>query len=215
MPNRYSQRLSAAEVASALVPFGLALENCHLEAISRYVHLLRKWNQSVSITSLDDPLEIVSRHFGESLFAASGVPIEHGRLADVGTGGGFPGLALKMVYQSLEVVLLEPNQKKCAFLNEVVQTLNLSGVTISMARHEDFPSGGESFNYVCSRALGGYSRLLRWAREVLTPAGKVILWLGTDESIRIGRTNGWIWDLPMRIPESRRRVILSGRILEE
>ena len=198
------------QIAHALSPVRgrqLAYRNSLLEKIQDYVRVLVAWNKSISLTAIDDVLEIVARHFGESIFAASAVPIRSGRLADVGSGAGFPGLPLKLVSEDLSVVLLEPNLKKCAFLNEVKRELGLRNVEISRSRYEEYQSSGVSFNFVCSRALGDYKRLLRWARTVLSPQGRVVLWLGEEDSIILGRARGWSWDLPVRIPESSRREL--------
>ena len=183
--------------------------------IREYIEILTIWNQAVSLTAVNDKTEIVARHFGESIFAASAVPIHSGRLADVGSGAGFPGLPLKIVSEGLGVVLLEPNLKKCAFLNEVTGKLGLSNVEVSRSRYENYRPDGAPFEFVCSRALGGYRGLLRWARSVLAPDGRVVLWLGEEDSVLVGRTQGWSWDLPIRIPESQRRVIQVGRPLLE
>jgi 16S rRNA (guanine527-N7)-methyltransferase len=215
MRNNPQSPLSLEEIARALSPFatGIVLPGDALAKIRSYVELLAAWNRSVSLTAIDDKVEIVARHFGESIFAGSAVPIRDGRLADVGTGAGFPGLPLKIVSPGLSVVLLEPNLKKCAFLNEVKRELALSDVEVSRSRYEEYRSGGASFDFVCSRALGDYRRLLRWARTVLARDGQVVLWLGEEDSILIGRTRGWSWDLPIRIPESSRRVIQVGRLI--
>jgi 16S rRNA (guanine527-N7)-methyltransferase len=209
--------LSIEQIALALSPFtaGLHISSGEMAKIREYVEVLTHWNQVVSLTAVSDKAEIVARHFGESIFAASAVPIHSGRLADVGSGAGFPGLPLKIVSDGLGVVLLEPSLKKCAFLNEVSRKLELNDVEVGRSRYEDYHPGGAPFDFVCSRALGGYRGLLRWARSMLAPDGRVVLWLGEEDSILVGRTPGWSWDLPIRIPESRRRVIQVARPLLE
>jgi len=205
--------LSPGQIALALAPFigGLELSSTQIEKIRDYVELLIAWNRRVSLTSIEDPAEIVARHFGESILAASTVPIRNGRLADVGTGAGFPGLPLKIVSDELDVVLLEPNNRKCAFLNEVKRKLELDKVEVTRSRYEEYSRNDAApFDFVCSRALGDYRRLLRWAKTMLAPSGKVILWLGEEGSILVGRTPGWSWNLPIRIPESAKRVIQVG-----
>lgn len=217
MRNDPEAPLSIEQIGLALSPFtaGLRLSSNEMAKIREYIEILTNWNQVVGLTAVNDKTEIVARHFGESIFAASAVPIHSGRLADVGTGAGFPGLPLKIVSDGLGVVLLEPSLKKCAFLNEVTRKLALSDVEVSRSRYEDYRPGGAPFDFVCSRALGGYRNLLRWARSILAPDGRVVLWLGEEDSILVGRTPGWSWDLPIRIPESRRRVIQVGRPLVE
>jgi 16S rRNA (guanine527-N7)-methyltransferase len=203
--------LSLDEIAHALQPYGgKALSESQLLSIAKYLVLLKEWNETVPLTSIEEDTEIVARHFGESIFATSLLPMERGRLADVGSGAGFPGLPLKIAFPELEVTLLEPNGKKCAFLREVQTALGLSGVKIVRSRYEDFGAPPNSFNFICSRALGGQKRLLRWSKGVLRPDGYVVLWLGIDDCNLLSRTEGWNWKLPASIPESRRRVILIG-----
>lgn len=205
-------RLSLEEITRILSPYvGNAVTDPQLVSIAQYLALLKRWNHTIPLTSIEDDTEIVARHFGESLFAGSLVPLERGRLADVGSGAGFPGFPLKIAFPELQVTLLEPNVKKCAFLREVQGILGISGVDVVRSRYEDFSAAPNSFDFVCSRALGSYGRLLKWSKTVLKPKGYVILWLGTEDSNLLAKTKGWRWGLPVSIPESRRRVILTGR----
>jgi len=207
--------LSLDAIASALAPYRVPLSADQLNAISLYVNKLISWNKLVNLTALEDPLEIVAQHFGESMFASSLLPMSFGRLADVGTGAGFPGLPLKIANPGLEVTLLEPNLKKCAFLAEIQRILGLTGVNVIRSRYEELRAGQDSFDFVCSRALGDYKRMLAWAGKTIEIDGHVLLWLGSDDSILLGRTTGWTWEPPVKIPESRRRVILHGRLARE
>lgn len=207
-----SARLSLQEISRALSPYvGRAVSDSQLITIAKYLELLKKWNQTVPLTSIEEDTEVVARHLGESMFAASLVPLDSGRLADVGSGAGFPGFPLKIASPELHITLIEPNIKKCAFLREVQGSLGMSGVEVVRSRYEDFAATTDSFDFVCSRALGGYRRLLQWSKSVLKAKGCVILWLGIEDSNLMARTKGWNWELPVSIPESRRRVILIGR----
>src|SRR5579864_1965983 len=190
-----NERLSTGEVAAALAPYRVVLSDQQLSAISRYVQLLSTWNESFNLTAIENPIEIVAKHFGESIFAVSAVPGISGRLADAGTGAGFPGLSLKIAIHDLDVLLIEPNNRKCAFLTEVKRELGLSGVETFRGRYDETNHSTHGLDFVCSRALGNYSDLLRWARTSLNPKGRVILWLGTDDSIAIAKTAGWSWDV--------------------
>src|SRR5262245_17500282 len=125
MSEPYSSILSPEGVAELLKPYGIHLSAAQLDQVRSYIALLLKWNQSVSLTAIEDQEEIVSRHFGESMFLAAEYPVENGRLADLGSGPGFPGLPLKIISPALEGVLIESNKKKCAFLWEVIRTLQL------------------------------------------------------------------------------------------
>jgi len=204
--------LSAVDISVALSPYvQKSLSEAQLASIATYISLLKRWNQTIPLTSVEDETEIAARHFGESLYAATLLPIEHGRLADVGTGAGFPGLALKIVAPALQVALVDPNVKKCAFLREAQQTLKFAGIEVIRKKYEDFAAEPHSFDFICSRALGHYKHLLPWAKLGLKDSGFVLLWLGIDDSNSITRITGWNWSLPAKIPESRRRVILMGQ----
>ena len=206
-----NENLSRDEIAHILLPYGgKALTDSQLASLAKYLELLTRWNQTIPLTSIQDDTEVVARHFGESIFAGPLLPMSRGRLADVGSGAGFPGLPLKIAFPELQVTLLEPSIKKCAFLREVQSALGLPGLDVVRNRYEDFHAAPGSFDFVCSRALGGYKRLLLWSKVVLKPGGHVILWLGTEDSNLLTRVKYWNWALPIKIPESRQRVLLMG-----
>ncbi len=206
--------LSDQRIRAALAPFGVLVSGLQIRAIREYVSLLLLWNQKVNLTSVSDPLEILGRHFGESQFAAITVPIEKGRLADVGSGGGFPGLALKIACPALEVVLIERSGRKAAFLTEVKGRLSLSGVEVRRQNFEDVPVSGGAFEFVTSRAIGQARRLVRWSQGLLSAGGKLILWLGAEDAIELASIPGWAWREPIPIPKSVRRVLLIGSPLK-
>jgi 16S rRNA (guanine527-N7)-methyltransferase len=187
-----------------------------VEQVQSYVSTLLQWNRSISLTTITDPGEIVRFHFGESLFAASCVPIRGGRLADVGSGAGFPGLPLRMLVQALDLTLIESNAKKAAFLSEVVRRLALERVDIFRGRMQDFDDREErtssrQFDFVTARALGQFDDLLAWSRDHLVATGKVVLWLGEEDVEALSGRVGWTWAAPVRIPGSERRFILTGQ----
>jgi 16S rRNA (guanine527-N7)-methyltransferase len=210
MTKRNNIELSCATILSALRPFGVTPLPDQIEAIRRYVKVLLLWNEKVGLTTLSDPEEIVSRHFGESLFATRFVILKSGRLADIGSGGGFPGLAIKIFCPHLELFLVESNKKKTVFLAEVVRALAVGPVEIIARRFEDWRPEARSMDFITSRALGHYPYLMRWSQETLKPSGNLILWLGDEEGTRIQSKSGWHWSVPERIPLSRQRQLLVG-----
>jgi len=179
--------------------------------IQEYIRLLLKWNQTVSLTSVMDPAEILSRHFGESMFICCLMPVENCRLADLGSGAGFPGLALKIACPGLRLTLIESNKKKCVFLSEVVRALELDNVEVMPIRFEEVRISPDFAEVVTARAVGGFPDILRWAKAALARRGHVILWLGREDSTKVSSTPGWIWKPAVKIPESQRRFVLIGR----
>jgi 16S rRNA (guanine527-N7)-methyltransferase len=179
-------------------------------AIQKYISVLLRWNKKIALTTITDPPDIVRFHFGESMFGASALPIKEGRLADVGTGAGFPGLALKLLLPSLDLILIESNAKKASFLSECIRELNLAGVEVYRGRFEDIKSEERRFDFVTARALGRYSDLVVWSQRQLVPGGALVLWLGEQDAMEIRRTSNFDWRAPVPIAGSDRRVLLFG-----
>jgi 16S rRNA (guanine527-N7)-methyltransferase len=180
------------------------------EQLRAYIRVLLKWNRVVSLTTITDPDEILRFHFGESIFAASSVMFQNGRLADFGTGAGFPGMPLRMAIPSLELTLVESNAKKCAFLAEVTRELGLSRVSIMRSRVEELNAVPGSFDFVAARAFGQFESLLECAKKMLGERGRVVLWLGEKDCKALSANRDWLWEEPKHIPNSERRFILVG-----
>lgn len=205
--------LPEAIIQEALEPYGVTMTP-HLAVMVRvYIRLLLRWSARISLTSLTDTENILRFHFGESLFAAEAVPMESGRLADVGPGAGFPGLAIKLARPDILVTLLESNNKKCVFLEEIVRSLSLQGVTVVRGRFEDFSSEGQCMDFVTSRALGKLNELLTWCPSVLKKGGHLVLWLGEEDAKRTSRSPGFSWRPRVLVPGSKRRFLLVGQLI--
>jgi 16S rRNA (guanine527-N7)-methyltransferase len=109
-----------------------------LAQFERYAADLVEWNRHANLTSITDPLDIVRKHFLDSLTVLSVCHPEPGaRIIDVGSGAGFPGLPLRIARPDLRVALLEATRKKCDFLRHVVDVLALDNVHVVSARAED------------------------------------------------------------------------------
>jgi 16S rRNA (guanine527-N7)-methyltransferase len=203
-------QLSNHTIQATLTPYGVTASELLCDQIRAYIDLLLRWNQKISLTTVTDSTEVLRFHFGESLFAAGTVPIRHGRLADVGSGAGFPAVPIRMVSEDLSAILVESNQKKATFLAEVVRELDLKNVEVRRGRMEDIRLKDENIDFVTARALGIDDDFLAWSRSALHSDGSVVLWLGSADAGSISQNAGWKWSGPIRIPQSDRRVILLG-----
>ena len=115
---------------SSINELGLAAGEFHAEQFIRYLTHLIEWNKVISLTSITDPTEIIIKHFIDSLVAlvATNFP-QNVVVLDVGSGGGFPGIPLKIMRPDIQLVLVEPVLKKCSFLNSVIGLLKLQDVS--------------------------------------------------------------------------------------
>ena len=168
------------------------------------------WGRKIALTTISNEEDVVRFHFGESIFALSLETFANGRLADVGSGAGFPGLAIKLQSPNLSVTLLEPNKKKRAFLNEVTRKLGLSDVAILPIGFEVSKIRPSELAFVTCRALGRINDILSWSRGTLSSDGCVILWLGAKDAEETAQIPGWRW-AQAPIPGTVKRRILSGR----
>ena len=184
-----------------------------------YIDLLLRWNARINLTAIRDPEEIVTRHFGESLFAARHLfpaePQQLGRerprscaLIDVGSGAGFPGLPIKIWAPDVNLTLIESNQKKATFLREVTRTLTLTGINVFSGRVEDYSSRAK---VVTLRAVERFETILPIAATLVAPAGRLALLIGEAQLAHAsGLTPGFTWAPPIRVPLSSARILVVG-----
>jgi 16S rRNA (guanine527-N7)-methyltransferase len=191
----------------------LDLASGQVGQVLAYLGLLLHWNEKINLTAIRNPEECVARHFGESLFLAKHAAL-HGALLDIGSGAGFPGLALKIVFPALSVTLLEPVAKKRAFLKEAARVCGFTEVEVRPERLEEWTQTARpaSFASATSRAVGKLERLVPLAAQCLEPGGRIFLWLTRDQASGLsGIACGLIWEEPLPIPLSRSGVILPGQ----
>ncbi len=169
---------------------GYHLTQYQLACFQKYQVLLEDWNTVISLTSIDSPKEVQLKHFLDSIAASAPIgkeTLEYGTLLDVGSGAGFPGIPLKIMWPGLKVTLIESTRKKADFLRLVSHSLGLSGLTIcndrsELAAHD--PNMRESFDIVVARAIANLSTLAELTIPFCKVGGKVIAYKNagiTDE----------------------------------
>lgn len=202
--------LSAETIQRALAQFDLAINEQQVVYIQQYMSLLLAWNDKINLTAIRDPLEILNRHFCECMYAAQAVPVENGRLADVGSGAGFPGIPLKIIRPNLQTFLVESNMKKATFLAEVLRNIELPDTKVLVSRYEDLGEELAPLDFVCSRAVGEFAPFLQWAASEAVAAKQVILWISGRDLDAVRKTKTWDWREPIPVPQSLRRYLLVG-----
>jgi 16S rRNA (guanine527-N7)-methyltransferase len=202
--------LSADAITKALREFQLEATPGQIAAIQKYMAMLLVWNEKLNLTAIRDPLEILYRHFCECMYAVPSVPLQAGRLADVGSGAGFPGLALKIARPELQVMLIESNVKKATFLAEVVRELEFSDTRVLVSRYEELGEEIAPLDFACSRALGEFDKFLAWAGSERVAAEEVVLWVGGRDMEEVKRIKGWNWKQSIAVPHSLQRFLLVG-----
>jgi 16S rRNA (guanine527-N7)-methyltransferase len=174
----------AADLMDGGLQLGIPLSPHTVARLVLYLQELIRWNAKVNLTGLTTERDIISKHFLDSLAACKVIAPDPGlirpgpgrRVLDVGTGAGFPGLVLKLQDQDLAVTLLEPSQKKAAFLHHMIGLLGLSGVTVLTQRLEQLagPDYEGHYDLVTTRAVRP-ELILTQAPRLLAPGGHILL----------------------------------------
>lgn len=205
--------MDTVRIAELLHPFAMsALSPVQLGSISTYIDLLLKWNARMNLTAVRVPEEMVTRHFGESLFAAQLLfpcPPSGGSVVDVGSGAGFPGLPLKIWNPGIHLTLIESNQKKATFLGEVARALTLTDVNVFCGRVEQYD--GERADVVTLRAVERFETVLPLAASLVGSTARIALLISEGQvSTAQDLAPGFEWGSPSSIPGSSRRVVFLG-----
>ena len=157
---------------------GLTIEEIHADQFMYYLAHLIEWNKAINLTAIIDPKEIIIKHFVDSLAAlvATNFP-QNCVVLDVGSGGGFPGIPLKIVRSDMRLVLVEPVQKKCSFLNSVIGLLQLQDVSTFDGTIEQYSKRPlrHVIDLVVVRALK-YEEIRSHIPALLTSKGKIVLY---------------------------------------
>lgn len=189
-----------ADLAHHAAAFGLTLDPAQLAQFQRYSELLQEWNKRINLTAIDVPAEIEIRHFLDSLTVATASGDLSGRrLIDVGTGAGFPGLALKILFPAMELTLVESVAKKTRFLEAVVAALELSGVTILAERAEtlgQMPAYREQYDWAVARAVAALPVLVEYLLPFCRVGGSALAQKGESA--------------PREVSEARQAIGLLG-----
>ena len=167
------------ELARWSAEFGVELSSEQLGLFQTYLRELSAWNRKTNLTAIIKPQEIIVKHFLDSIACSKSIVdfATNSELLDIGSGAGFPGIPLKIVFPELTVTLLEPASKKIAFLRHMIGTLGLRSVKAIPKNLEAFAADHtnyKQFSYIISRAVN-MSPMIDHCLELLSAEGRLIL----------------------------------------
>lgn len=154
--------------------FNISLDDFQIEQFTVHATELILWNKKMNLTTITDPAEIAIKHFIDSIIPVSLIPSQ-GILLDIGSGGGFPGLPLKVMLPSVTAELIDSSKKKVSFLNHVIRKLGLKNITATHVRAEDHIKNlTTSVDVVISRALSDLKHFMALASPFVSPNGMIV-----------------------------------------
>ncbi|MGH9513403.1 MAG: 16S rRNA (guanine(527)-N(7))-methyltransferase RsmG [Terriglobales bacterium] len=209
------RKMDPVQIAEALRPFVAGLSGDQLSGISTYLDMLLRWNARTNLTAIRDTETMVTRHFGESLFAAKTLfpnATENSHVIDVGSGAGFPGLPMKVWAPNIQLTLIESNYKKATFLREVVRALELDRIEVFTGRAEAYAG---TANAVTLRAVERFETVLQTAAKLVQPKGVICLLITASQYETATSRPGFSWQDPIALPQSESRILLVGTSNQE
>lgn len=156
-----------------LKKIGLSPTPLQLEQLEKYYCLLISWNEKINLTRITAKEDVYLKHFYDSLTIVKVTDLTKvNTLLDFGTGAGFPGLVLKIMYPNLKVTLLDSLNKRLIFLNKVIKELNLQEIETVHERIENYK--GKNFDIITTRAVANLSKLLEYTKDIIDENTKFI-----------------------------------------
>lgn len=163
-------------IRTGAMDFGIPVTEQQIDMMAVHARELVQWNRKKNLTAILEPEDIAVKHFIDSIYPATWIP-DHAAVIDIGTGGGFPGIPLKIINPSLSLTLVDASLKKVNFIKHVIRTLALENIRAVHARVEDLagkPDYRHSFDIAISRAFTELKRFVDLAGPLLRSGGKLI-----------------------------------------
>ena len=168
--------MNKAEFLEELEKLNIFPTQDQLNQLDKFYHLLIEWNKKINLTRIVDEEEVYLKHFYDSLTIAKEIDLTKVEtLCDVGTGAGFPGIVLKIMYPNLKVTLIDSLQKRIKYLNEVIKDLDLKNIEAIHSRGEDFKG---KYDIVTSRAVANIEKLVKYTMHLVSKNGVFIAMKG-------------------------------------
>lgn len=168
--------MNKEEFINELEKLNIMLSSHQLDQLDKYYHLLKEWNEKINLTRIIEENDVYLKHFYDSLTLSRVIDLNKNlTLCDIGTGAGFPGLVLKIVFPSLKITLVDSLLKRIKFLNIVIEELGLTGIETVHSRAEDYVKFHKNeFDIVTSRAVSRLINLLDYSVPLVKKGGYFI-----------------------------------------
>jgi 16S rRNA (guanine527-N7)-methyltransferase len=203
------ERVEPREILrQGLDTLGLPSDEGTIAQFMTYLAELKKWNRAYSITALRDDMDVVVSHFLDSALYMAGLDESVRSVADIGSGGGFPGVPMRILRPELEVYLIEPNRKKASFLRSLLGRLGLRDVRVHESRMEQL--SGITVDAVVTRALFSVHELYEGASGIVGEGGRLILSKGPkyEEELRELEIEYEVLDIALPFSDAVRHIII-------
>lgn len=184
-------------LAEGMTQLGLTLEDGKLLQLLRFIQLMQKWNKVYNLTAVVNINDMVSLHLLDSLAVLP--HLNAGRIIDIGTGAGLPGIPLAIYQPTNHYVLLDSNAKKTRFVQQAVLELGLTNVTVVHSRVEDYVVT-QKFDTLISRAFSGMADIQRLTAHLLAESGVLLAMKGRATPAELQEITGAYQVLPLQIP---------------
>lgn len=207
--------MTKGEVNSAFEGMGISLSDHQCGQFVAYYEMLVDWNLRMNLTAITESDEVLLKHFMDSVVSAQVVDYGgYGSLIDVGTGAGFPGIPLKIVFPHLQVTLVDALNKRIGFLNAVIEALGLEGIEAIHGRAEDLARTDlrDAYDLCVSRAVSQLNVLCEYCMPFIKVGGQFISYKGSKTKEELEASGNAIEVLGGRLNGVTNQVSLSREI---
>ena len=206
-----------------LLKLNIEISDIQLEKLEKYYEILERENKLYNLTSITEKGSVFLKHFYDSLTIVKIIDLKEGTLCDLGTGAGFPGMVLKIMFPNVKVTLIDATLKKCIFLEKVIKELKLENINVINARVEEYAKiEREKYDIVTARAVAPLKHLLEYGVPLLKVNGIFVAMKGNlneelngienyENKLKIKQNKRIDFQLPI---EKSNRTLISFKKLE-